>query len=119
WRVTLFRVSDAEYRLIWTYSHAILDSSFAEVLREVFVVYDALRADATPELESRPPYRDHILWLQDDLRTRAAEIAAFWREHLAGFATPTNLDAVQLPAAHGDTAPAGHDTVRFRLSRDT
>src|SRR5207237_1514080 len=61
WRVTLFRVSDADYRMVWTYSHAILDSSFAEVLREVFSVYEALIHDQTPHLAERPAYCDHIL----------------------------------------------------------
>jgi natural product biosynthesis luciferase-like monooxygenase protein len=116
WRVTLFRLADAEYRMVWTYSHAILDSSFAEVLREVFAVYEGLRSGTSVALADRPAYREHILWLREDLRARSESIAAFWRERLAGFATPTNLDAVQLPAQPGN-AQAGHDTVRLRLSR--
>jgi natural product biosynthesis luciferase-like monooxygenase protein len=119
WRVTLFRMSDADYRMVWTYSHAILDSAFAEVLREVFVTYEALLQSATPQLQDRPAYRDHILWLQDDLRRRTEAIREFWRRHLAGFTTPTNLDAVRLPAARAEGFTGGHDTVNFRISRDT
>jgi natural product biosynthesis luciferase-like monooxygenase protein len=118
WRVTLFRGSGVEYRMVWTYSHAILDSSYAEVLREVFVVYEALSRGETPRLEDRPAYREHILWLQEDLRSRADEIKTFWRRRLTGFATPTNLDAVQVPAARAESMPAGHDAVRFRISRE-
>jgi len=115
WRVTLFRLAAAECRMVWTYSHAILDSSFAEVVREVFAAYEALRRGTPAEFAERPAYRDHILWLKEDLRTRAGAIAAFWRERLADFTTPTNLDAVQLPQA-GD-GHASHDTVHLRLSR--
>src|SRR5262245_32968481 len=78
WRVTLFRLSDAEYRMVWTYSHAILDSSFGEVLREVFDVYEASMRGEAPRFQERPAYRDHIVHLQTDLRARAAEIDAFW-----------------------------------------
>jgi len=119
WRVTLFRISDADYRMVWTYSHAILDSSFAEVVREVFAVYEALIETRPPQLEDRRAYRDHILWLENDLHTRTEEIRGFWRGHLAGFTSPTNLETAQLPVARGDTVPSGHDTVNFRISRET
>jgi natural product biosynthesis luciferase-like monooxygenase protein len=116
WRVTLFRLGAASYRMIWTYSHAILDSSFAEVLREVFAVYEAAVRGETPILNDRLAYRDHIVWLQDDLRRRAEPITTFWRERLAGFTTPTSLEALQVPAAGAESLSSGHDTVRFRLS---
>src|SRR5581483_3840601 len=100
---------------VWTYSHAILDSSFAEVLKEVFATYEARSRGEAIQLETRTPYREHIVWLQNDIAARADAIRAFWRETLAGFETPTNLDAVQIPLAKAG-APAGHDTVRFRIS---
>jgi natural product biosynthesis luciferase-like monooxygenase protein len=115
WRITLFRLAATEYRMVWTYSHTILDSSYAEVVREVFAVYEGLRSGTAPTLAERPAYRDHILFLKEDLRSRSDAINKFWRDRLAGFATPTNLDAIQLPAKAD--AHASHDTVRFRLSR--
>ena len=118
WRVALFRLSGAEQCMVWTYSHAILDSSFGEVLREVFDAYEAALRGETRQLAERPAYRDHILWLQDELRARADEARIFWRSRLAGFATPTNLDGVQIPAQNvGGTDISGHSTVRFRVSR--
>jgi natural product biosynthesis luciferase-like monooxygenase protein len=116
WRITLFKLGAAEYCMVWTYSHAILDSSYVEVVREVFAAYEESRGGARATLAERPAYRDHILFVKEDLKTRSESIAAFWRERLAGFETPTNLDAVQLPA-RADGAHASHDTVRFRLSR--
>jgi natural product biosynthesis luciferase-like monooxygenase protein len=119
WRVALFRLADSEQRMVWTYSHAILDSSFAEVLREVFEVYEGSLRGAAPALADRPAYRDHILWLQREQAARADQARSFWRRQLAGFVTPTNLDAVQVPAS--SDAPgsgAGHNTVRFSISFD-
>ncbi|MDQ6673653.1 MAG: LLM class flavin-dependent oxidoreductase [Chloroflexota bacterium] len=120
WRVTLFRFGDAEQRMVWTYSHAILDSSFAEVLREVFAIYEAELRGEAPELEQRPAYREHILWLQSQLGTRADAARAFWRERLAGFVTPTNLDAAQIPATSAARSElAGHSTVHSRVARES
>ncbi len=114
WRVTLFRIAAAESWMVWTYSHAILDSSYVEVLREVFAVYASLLRGQSPTLATRLAYRAHIEWLHEDLRSRASEIRAFWREQLIGFSTPTNLDALQSARPSGDSG--GHDTLRFRLS---
>ncbi|HEX6463117.1 MAG TPA: condensation domain-containing protein, partial [Vicinamibacterales bacterium] len=121
WRVTTFRLADDEYRMVWTYSHAILDSCYAEVLREVFAAYEALRQNGRPHFDERPAYRDHISWLQGDLHARARQIQAFWRERLAGFTTPTNLEAVQIPASDRAAAEhqTAHDVVRFKLSAET
>jgi hypothetical protein len=124
WRVTLFRLGEAEYRMVWTYCHAILDGCYAEVLREVFAVYEARRRGEEARLEERPRYRDHVLWLEGHLKATADDAARFWRARLAGFTTPTDLEAIQLPraSASGGAARAddhGHDTVRFELSRRT
>jgi natural product biosynthesis luciferase-like monooxygenase protein len=119
WRVALFRLGDAEHRMVWTYSHAILDSCFGDVLSEVFATYEASRRGEAPTLTDRRPYADHIAWLQQSLRERSEDAKRFWRSRLAGFATPTNLDALQIPPARAEKngRPAGHDTVRVRVSR--
>jgi natural product biosynthesis luciferase-like monooxygenase protein len=121
WRVTLFRLGETEYRMVWTYSHTILDSCYAEVLREVFAVYESAQRSENRSLSERRPYREHIAWLEEALRARSDEAKAFWRRQLAGFVTPTNLDAVQIPRRRtaSDAPPLGHDTVRFKLARET
>ena len=121
WRVTLFRLGDADYRMVWTYSHAILDGCYADVLREVFTVYEAGRRGERAPLPERRPYRDHILWLEGHLRAHSEGATEFWRARLGGFATPTNLEAIHAPRrpARADGALMGHDTVRLALSRRT
>ncbi|MGD0677709.1 MAG: MupA/Atu3671 family FMN-dependent luciferase-like monooxygenase [Polyangiaceae bacterium] len=121
WRVTLIQLGPADFRMVWTYSHAILDGCYAEVLREVFVAYEAIRRGEKATFEDRRPFRDHVLWLERHLPANAEQAKAFWRARLAGFATPTNLEAAQLPRSSTvpDGVSPGHDTVRFALSRET
>jgi natural product biosynthesis luciferase-like monooxygenase protein len=125
WRVHLFRLSSDEHRMVWTYSHAILDSCYAAVLREVFVVYQALLRGSEPTFGDRPTYRAHIEWLEQHLAATREDAGRFWRERLAGFTTPTRIDPLPLsplaaqPLAPKADAPAGHDTLRFELSRTT
>ena len=84
-RLTLFRIADAHWRLVWTFHHALLDGrSFPIVLEEVFGFYDgAAEEPALPR-----PYRDFIVWqaTQDPARSET-----FWREKLRGFRATTPL----------------------------
>ena len=116
WRVTVFRLADANYRMVWTYSHAILDSCYSEILREVFEAYDAIRKGIAPVFVERKSYREHIIWLQHHLTDNRDAAQAFWRERLAGVTAPTSLDAVMRPVEQRDAA-AGHDTLRFRINQ--
>jgi amino acid adenylation domain-containing protein len=119
WRVTLFRLGDGSCRMIWTYSQAILDGCDAELLRECYHAYSALGAGASPRLVERRPYRDHIQWLQRDWSSRADSARQFWRERLAGFTTPSTLDALRRSDDEGGPAEIGQHTLRFRLRPST
>jgi amino acid adenylation domain-containing protein len=88
-RLALFRLSEAEYRLVWTFHHALLDGrSFAVVLKEVFAFYEARLRGKDLELSLPRPYRDYIDWLYEQ-DFSAAE--SFWRQVLKGFAASTPL----------------------------
>jgi natural product biosynthesis luciferase-like monooxygenase protein len=119
WRIHLFRLSPSEHRMVWTYSHAILDSCYAAVLREAFLAYEARLEGRQVSFEDRPTYRAHIEWLDKHLAAKRDEASRFWRDRLAGFATPTRIEAAGGPS--GLTGPAGtsagHDTVRFKVPR--
>jgi amino acid adenylation domain-containing protein/non-ribosomal peptide synthase protein (TIGR01720 family)/FkbM family methyltransferase len=96
-RLAIFRLGDADYCMIWTFHHALLDGrSHHQVLKEVFALYDAGRAAADVKFEEARPYRDYISWLNDQ-DSRVAEV--FWRERLKGFTSPTSLEFGK-PAAH-------------------
>jgi natural product biosynthesis luciferase-like monooxygenase protein len=103
-RVALVRFTATHHRLVWTFSHAILDGgSFAKLVGEVFAFYDALRggADFTPPAPR--PYRDHVEWVAAENGGNVARAAIYFRGMLAGFTAKTPLPASA--PEHG--APAG------------
>lgn len=88
-RIVLIRLSDTEWRMVWTFHHILMDGrSFSIVLREVFAVYDASQSGETVALPERRPYRDFVSWYgaQD-----FARMEPFWRERLRGVPGPTPL----------------------------
>jgi len=115
WRVTLLRLGADSHQLVFTYSHAILDSCYASIVKEVFDVYAAMARGEPPSFAERPAYQEHIAWLQRHLATNASAAEAYWRNALAGFRTPTNLDALRI-AGRDERPAAGHATLEFALS---
>jgi amino acid adenylation domain-containing protein/non-ribosomal peptide synthase protein (TIGR01720 family) len=88
-RLTLFRCAEADYRLIWTFHHILLDGrSFPLLLKEVFAFYEAFCQGQDLQLERPRPYGDYIEWLQEQDLSKAE---TFWRQALRGFTTPTPL----------------------------
>ncbi|MEG4442911.1 amino acid adenylation domain-containing protein [Microcoleus sp. AT9_B5] len=88
-RLALFRVADAEYKLIWTYHHILLDSTSAiTVLQEVFTLYESLIADRPLELQPPRCDRDFTESMQQQDISKAE---TFWKQYLSGFSAPTPL----------------------------
>src|SRR6266849_4532473 len=90
-RLVLCRNGEAEYRLIWTFHHLLLDGrAVAALLNEVFAIYEALASGGDLELPPPCPYRDYITWLQNQDLSQAEQC---WRENLKGFTAATPLVA--------------------------
>lgn len=88
-RLALFQLADADYKLVWTFHHALLDGrSFSLVLKEVFTIYEAICQNQDYHLAEPRPYKDFITWLQQYCPPKAEE---FWRQLLHGFTTATVL----------------------------
>ena len=108
-RLTLFRLSDREYRSIWSSHHILLDGwSTPPLLKEVFTLYQAHVAGSEARLERVRPYGEYIGWLQ---KQDGKKIEAFWRERLRGFSAPTPF-GVDHPAS----GPAQVVDLRVSLS---
>lgn len=84
----------AATHLVWTFHHILLDGrSFAQVLLEVFRVYDALTAGALPALAPAPrPYTDYLRWLAS---YDTAPAHRYFADLLAGKVTPTALPTAE------------------------
>ncbi len=89
-RVTLLRLRDEAYRVVWSVHHLLLDGWSTPLLtREIFTLYEAFAAGLpAPHLPRPRPYGDYIGWLQQQDPTRAE---AFFRAELRGLRAPTPL----------------------------
>jgi Condensation domain len=88
-RLTIVRLSDDDYEIIWTHHHILLDGwSVSLIIKDVALDYDAI-CNGTPGVTRHSrPYRDFIGWLQ---RQHSAEAEAFWRGALKGYTMLTPL----------------------------
>jgi amino acid adenylation domain-containing protein len=88
-RCALLRVAEDAYQFVWSHHHLLLDGwSLPLVLKEVLAYYEAYCGGRELRLERPRPYRDYIVWLQQqDL----AQAERFWREALRGLTAPTPL----------------------------
>jgi NRPS condensation-like uncharacterized protein len=109
-RFTLLRFGAADYCLIWTYHHILLDGPSRRLLQhEIFAYYEAfLRNEDITRPEPRP-YRAYIDWLQQqDFRGDER----FWRRSLKGFTAPTRLSVDHAPRPiRGDGNRAGTQSI--------
>ncbi len=88
-RASMIQLAEQEYCFFWSFHHILMDGwSMFEVLAQVFKAYDAQCAgDSYTPRESRP-YRDHIVWLNQQSVPAAK---SFWSKNLSGFSAPTPL----------------------------
>ncbi len=88
-RVSLIRVGEEEWHLVWSHHHILLDGwSVPRVLEEVFAAYGALAAGREPDLPPVRPFHEYVAWLEG---RDSAAAESFWREELRGIRAPTPL----------------------------
>ncbi len=96
-RLALIRLADTHYFLSWSCHHILMDGWSGPLLHnELLDRYGALGAGHDPQLAAPRPFRDYILWLQQQDQAQAE---TFWRRQLAGFRQPTSIGL--LPATTG------------------
>ncbi len=117
-RVAVVRWSAGVYKLVWSFSHIIVDGwSMAIVLSEVMAAYRDLSRGQEVQLQPVRPYRAYVDWLQ---RQDPGKSEAFWRRALAGFSSPTPVPfdgtgtggEIKGLAAHEEKTLLGEETVR-------
>ena len=116
-RLALFRLSQADYRLIWTSHHVLLDGrSRLLVLKELFALYEAFCRGRNLHLKRPPPYRRYIDWL---CRQDLADAENFWRRVLSGCTVSTPLVVDRVPTVQPEAEGFGKQSARFseRLTR--
>ena len=85
-RVTLVRLGDDSFHVVWSNHHLILDGWCRSlIIDEVLTCYDAFNRGEIPKLEPAGQFRDYIIWLE---KQDLASAERFWREELKGFTSP-------------------------------
>jgi len=109
-RVALVHWAEEEWRLVWSFSHLVLDGwSIALVLGELRAGYAAAVEGRGLDLPAPRPYRDYIGWLK---RQDSGRAEAYWRRVLAGFEPPSLLP-FDGSGAPGGSGWASAETVRL------
>jgi amino acid adenylation domain-containing protein len=115
-RLALVRLDAAEYQLIVTIHHALIDGrSFPLLVREVFSLYEALLRGDEIDLPVPPAYRNYTSWLRN-LDLSRAEM--FWRRELKGVTGPTPLTVDRL-LPHDVASEGRHGNRELRLTAET
>ncbi|MEA5627145.1 amino acid adenylation domain-containing protein [Nostoc sp. UHCC 0251] len=88
-RCTLIKLQEDTYTFIWSHHHLLMDGwCLSIILKEVFAFYEAGIQGNKLQLDLPRPYKDYILWQQQQ---DASVAELFWREKLQGFNAPTPL----------------------------
>lgn len=88
-RLLLIQLTDYSYHFIWSSHHLLLDGwSVPLIFQEVLALYKTFAQGQTLFLPSPRPYRDYIVWLQQQ---NLSEAETFWRQTLKGFTAPTKI----------------------------
>ncbi|BAZ03055.1 amino acid adenylation domain-containing protein (plasmid) [Tolypothrix tenuis PCC 7101] len=88
-RVTLIRLGEESWHLVWSHHHIILDGwSWPILLREFLMLHKAAKENIEIYLPNVRPYGDFIAWLK---QKNPQDGEAFWREYMAGFASASPL----------------------------
>ena len=104
WRVALIRTAVAQWHLVWTFHHIILEGWSAALLLKQLAALYRLECGRHASVPALLPYRDYIVWTQQQ---DAAAAEAYWRRTLDGFAGTGRLDGAAAAAGAGDGVRLG------------
>lgn len=88
-RLFLLKLSNSSYRFVWVLHHSIMDGwSMPVVLKDLLGLYESIHNHKNYYFDSPRPYRDYIMWLQQQDKSLARK---FWLSYLEGFEHPTRI----------------------------
>jgi amino acid adenylation domain-containing protein/non-ribosomal peptide synthase protein (TIGR01720 family) len=99
-RVTLIRLAEDCWHLVWSHHHLILDGwSWPILLREFLLLHKAAKENTEISLPNVRPYSDFIAWFK---QKNPQDGESFWREYMGGFESATPL--LMIPKAKQNNA---------------
>ncbi|MFB2892393.1 amino acid adenylation domain-containing protein [Aerosakkonemataceae cyanobacterium BLCC-F50] len=113
-RFTLIQLEEQTYQFIWSHHHILFDGwSMQIILKEVFGLYEANYRGESLELAPSRPYRDYIIWLQEQ---DIAQAKNFWQKTLQGFEFPTPLGVDRKSIANKAAEQQNYEEQHFKFS---
>jgi len=113
-RLTLARLADDAWFLLWSRHHLLLDGwSVAHVLREWLAAYAALGEGRPVVPTTARPFRDYLAWLKQQDGARAE---AYWRNELGDLEQPTTLGLALPPDAVKPSEGERHGELTLKLT---
>ncbi|MCK4257939.1 MAG: hypothetical protein KAX49_03120 [Halanaerobiales bacterium] len=84
-RMTILKISEESYRLIWSYHHIIMDGWCLGIIFQDFVqIYKSLKEGTPLNLSKVYPYSNYIDWLQKQDRVEASD---YWKKYIEDYKT--------------------------------
>ncbi|AET61188.1 iturin a synthetase a [Paenibacillus terrae HPL-003] len=105
-RIHLLKISDEEHLSVFTFHHFIADGwSIGVFIQELEHIYSALVQHADYNLPDPVPFRNYVVWQQDQLKAGKEEALAFWsallEKQLPVLNLPSPVRGVQIPSSKG------------------
>jgi hypothetical protein len=105
-RLHLVRLAGNYWKFSWSLPPFLLDGwSWPLVFRDASRIYGSLTRSAEPQLESAPPYREYLRWLQKHSFEESKE---FWSEMFSDFSEPTALPGAAPEASQSEERFVNH-----------
>jgi len=104
-RITLARIGDESWKLLWSTHHLCIDGwSWPVLFGDVSHSYEAFTAGKEPAIEAAPPFRDYVEWIMNC----APNSAEFWSDKLREFTAPTPIRLGMVSSAVAVEASVQH-----------
>ncbi|MEC0184782.1 non-ribosomal peptide synthetase [Paenibacillus peoriae] len=105
-RIHLLKISDEEHLSVFTFHHFIADGwSIGVFIQELEQIYSTLVRHADYSLPDPVPFRNYVVWQQDQLKAGKEEALAFWSAVLEKqqpvLHLPSPVRGIQIPSSRG------------------
>ena len=92
-RVTIFKIDDNLYRVIFSFHHILMDGwSGGIVFGELFSIYDSLKQGTPISLSPTKPYSLYIKWLNNQDKSQSKK---FWDSYLVGYKKEASIPSLK------------------------
>ncbi|QED47026.1 non-ribosomal peptide synthetase [Cytobacillus dafuensis] len=88
-RITVLKVADDEYKLLFTFHHIILDGwSVAIVLEELMEVYHSIPLEKEISIDPVYPYSSYISWAENQ---NMSDASIYWNQYIREYEEPITI----------------------------